>query len=153
MWIACTSSPSIATPAAPLDHHLVLHLRLASACAGAVQAVQLLAAQPHDHGPGRVLVRRCRRAVGHALHVQRHLVVVLRNPVAHRALRRIRGREIVVTEQFAALGQQQQPLLDALHASPVDAPARAAVSVDLGDVVHGVRNRRGSLGLPGPSRR
>ena len=129
----------------------MLHLRLAPACAGAVQAVQLLAAQPHDHRPGRVLVRRCRRAVGHTLHVQRQLVVVvLRNPVAHRALRRIRGWEVVVTEQVVALGQQQQPLLDALTAGPVDAPVLAAVSIDLGDVVHRVRDRRGSLGCPVP---
>ena len=133
-------------PAASLDHHLLLHLRLASACAGSVQAVQLLTAQPHYHRPGHVLVGRCRRAVGHTLHVQRQLVgVVLRNPVAHRALRRIRGREIPVIEQVVALGQQQQPVLDALHAGPVDAPVLAAVSVDLGDVVHRVRDRRGSL--------
>ena len=101
----------------------MLHLRLASACAGAVQAVQLLAPQPDDHRPGLVLVRGCRRAVGHALHVQRQLVVVvLRNPVAHRGLRRVRGREVAVTEQAVALGQQQQPLLDALHAGPIDTP-------------------------------
>ena len=136
-------------PGSPLDHHLLLHLGLAPAGARAVHAVQLLAPHPHDHCPGVVLVRRCRRAIGHALHVQRQLViVVLRDPVAHRTPGSVRGREVFVTEQVVALGQLQQPLLDALHAGLVHAAVLAAVGVDLGDVVHHASNRRGSLGCP-----
>ena len=96
-----------------------------------------------------MLVRRRRRAVVHALQVQRQfIVVVLGQPVAQRAARSFRGREVVVAEQVVTLGQLQQPLLDALHAGPVDAAVLAAVSVDLGDVVHRGRHRRGSLGCP-----
>ena len=51
-----------------------------------------------------------------------------------------------ITEQVVALGQQQQPFPDALKAGSVEAPMHAAVSVDLGDVVHRVRHRRGPFG-------